>query len=118
MGTGQAKRTSCPLFNESEGAIHEEAQPRQGMTGLFSPESRAACSIRLLSTPDLQRQVSRRPENSDQCSPKGLSSVHPCWASQELMGVDCITGAIRDQPLSTRSLAPPMGLTLRPGCGL
>lgn len=71
VGAGQAERMLCPLCNESEGAVHEKAQPRRGMTSLFSPESRAACSIQLLPTPDLQRQVSRKPGEFRSMQPKG-----------------------------------------------
>lgn len=79
------------MYNGSERGIQAEAQPRPGVTCLFSLDSRAACSLQSMPAPDLEAHVSRKPRE--------LISMRPKWPvisapSQELMSVEGITKAV------------------------
>lgn len=82
------------MYNGSERVIQAEAQPRQGVTCLFSLDSRAACSLQSMPAPDLEARVSRKPRELRSMRPEWPVISAPCWPSQELMSVEGITGAV------------------------
>lgn len=96
------------MYNGSERVIQAEAQPRPGVTCLFSRDSRAACSLQSMPAPDLEACVQK-------ASGTQINAVQMACHFCPLLALPGTDECGRHYRGST-PLAPPTELTPRDGC--